>query len=207
MGVSAFLFLLLLIGAWGYQLLALVSLWRFFRSDPAPPPATNGPGITVFKPLKGLTANTRECLTSFLTQEYRPYQVLFGVQDLVVVHANGRILVMPTERAAAMKQLLDALHAGANFGPKTLGAHQWWRLVTSMFMHGGIAHIFGNMLYLWIFGDNLEDSMGHIRYLIFYLTCGILSGLTHVFVTTATGGNPYLPALGASGAISGVLAG
>jgi membrane associated rhomboid family serine protease len=80
-------------------------------------------------------------------------------------------------------------------------------LLTSMFMHGGFAHIFGNMLYLRIFGDNLEDSMGHLRYLLFYLTCGILAGLAHVFATTAFGGNPYLPALGASGAISGVLAG
>lgn len=80
-------------------------------------------------------------------------------------------------------------------------------LLTSMFMHGGLAHIFGNMLYLWIFGDNLEDSMGHLRYLLFYLTCGILAGLAHVFATTAFRGNPYLPALGASGAISGVLAG
>jgi membrane associated rhomboid family serine protease len=83
----------------------------------------------------------------------------------------------------------------------------WLTLITSMFMHGGIAHIFGNMLYLWIFGDNLEDAMGHLRYLIFYLTCGVLASLAHVFATTAFGGNPYLPSLGASGAISGVLAG
>src|SRR5512132_1196513 len=76
-----------------------------------------------------------------------------------------------------------------------------------MFMHGGIAHIFGNMLYLWIFGDNLEDAMGHLRYLIFYLVCGVLASLSHVFATTMFGGNPYLPSLGASGAISGVLAG
>jgi membrane associated rhomboid family serine protease len=80
-------------------------------------------------------------------------------------------------------------------------------LLTSMFMHGGIAHIFGNMLYLWIFGDNLEDSLGHLRYLIFYLTCGLIAGLSHVFATVAFGGNSLLPALGASGAISGVLAG
>jgi len=80
-------------------------------------------------------------------------------------------------------------------------------LLTSMFMHGGIAHIFGNMLYLWIFGDNLENVMGHLRYLVFYLVCGILASLAHVFSTVAFGGNPYLPSLGASGAISGVLAG
>ena len=80
-------------------------------------------------------------------------------------------------------------------------------LITSMFMHGGFAQIFGNMLHLWIFGDNLENVMGHLRYLVFYLVCGILAGLSHVFSTVMFGGNPYLPSLGASGAISGVLAG
>jgi membrane associated rhomboid family serine protease len=80
-------------------------------------------------------------------------------------------------------------------------------LITSMFMHGGIAHIFGNMLYLWIFGDNVENTLGHLRYLIFDLVCGVIAGLSHVFATVAFGGNPYLPSLGASGAISGVLAG
>ncbi len=80
-------------------------------------------------------------------------------------------------------------------------------LLTSMFMHGGIAHIFGNMLFLWIFGDNLENKLGHWRYLIFYLVCGLLASLAHVFTTVAFGGNPLIPSLGASGAISGVLGG
>ena len=80
-------------------------------------------------------------------------------------------------------------------------------LVTSMFLHGGIAHIFGNMLYLGIFGDNLEDALGHLRYLVFYLLTGVLAGLSHVLVTAASGGNPLIPSLGASGAISGVLGG
>jgi membrane associated rhomboid family serine protease len=80
-------------------------------------------------------------------------------------------------------------------------------LLTSMFMHGGIAHIFGNMLFLWIFGDNLEHRLGHVRYLIFYLVCGLLASLAHVFTTVAFGGNPLIPSLGASGAISGVLGG
>src|SRR5213594_1774980 len=83
----------------------------------------------------------------------------------------------------------------------------WLTLITSMFMHGGIMHILGNMLYLWIFGDNVENTLGHLRYLIFYLVCGVIAGLSHVFSTVAFGGNPYLPSLGASGAISGVLAG
>lgn len=78
-------------------------------------------------------------------------------------------------------------------------------LLTSMFMHGSLAHIGGNMLYLWIFGDNLEDKMGKGRYLAFYLLSGLLASLAHVFSTFAFGGNPNIPSLGASGAISGVL--
>ncbi|MGA7561696.1 MAG: bacteriohopanetetrol glucosamine biosynthesis glycosyltransferase HpnI [Desulfobaccales bacterium] len=81
MGILPFLFLLLLTGAWGYQLLALVSLWRFFAAAAASLPRPEGVGITVFKPLKGLEATTRECLESFLTQDWRPCQVLFGVRD------------------------------------------------------------------------------------------------------------------------------
>ena len=82
-------------------------------------------------------------------------------------------------------------------------------LITSMFMHGGLAHIFGNMLFLWIFGDNIEDRIGHFRYLIFYLVCGVLAGLAHVFSTVIFAGSNeaslLVPSLGASGAISGVL--
>ncbi len=83
----------------------------------------------------------------------------------------------------------------------------YFTLLVSMFMHGGIAHIFGNMLFLWIFGDNLEDIMGHGKYLVFYLVCGILASLAHVFTTIAFGDNSLVPSLGASGAISGVLGG
>ena len=80
-------------------------------------------------------------------------------------------------------------------------------LLVSMFMHGGIAHIAGNMLYLWIFGDNIENALGHWRYLAFYLVCGVLASLAHVFTTAATHGDMLVPSLGASGAISGVLGG
>jgi len=83
-------------------------------------------------------------------------------------------------------------------------------LFTSMFMHGGIAHIGGNMLFLWIFGDNIEDRLGHIRYAIFYLLCGLIASLAHVFTTAALAGDQssmLVPSLGASGAISGVLGG
>ena len=80
-------------------------------------------------------------------------------------------------------------------------------LLIAVFMHGGIPHLSGNMLYLWIFGDNLENALGHLRYLSFYLVCGVLASLAHVFATAATGGNMLVPSLGASGAISGVLGG
>ena len=83
-------------------------------------------------------------------------------------------------------------------------------LFTSMFMHGGIAHIAGNMLFLWIFGDNIEDRLGHVKYIVFYLLCGVIASLAHVFATSmfATDQSSLLvPSLGASGAISGVLGG
>jgi len=80
----------------------------------------------------------------------------------------------------------------------------YFTLITSMFMHGGWAHLLGNMLFLWVFGDNIENRIGHIRYLIFYLVCGIIASLSHVFVS---GSDSLIPSLGASGAISGVLGG
>jgi membrane associated rhomboid family serine protease len=80
-------------------------------------------------------------------------------------------------------------------------------LLISMFMHGGLAHLGGNMLYLWIFGDNLENALGRVRYFVFYIVCGVLASLAHVFTTAATHGNMLVPSLGASGAISGVLGG
>ena len=74
-------------------------------------------------------------------------------------------------------------------------------IFTSMFMHAGLAHIGGNMLYLWIFGDNVEDRVGHGRYLIFYLVGGVVADLTHL----ATNWGSDLPTVGASGAIAAVL--
>jgi membrane associated rhomboid family serine protease len=80
-------------------------------------------------------------------------------------------------------------------------------LLTSMFMHGGFGHILGNMMYLWIFGDNIENVLGHKRYAIFYLVCGLLASVAHVLTSVALQDNLLVPSLGASGAISGVLGG
>ena len=74
-------------------------------------------------------------------------------------------------------------------------------LITSLFLHGGWMHLSFNMLFLWVFGDNIEDSMGHLRFISFYLICGILATLTHSIMAN----NSNAPLIGASGAISGVL--
>ncbi len=79
----------------------------------------------------------------------------------------------------------------------------WITIFTSMFLHGGIMHLLGNMLYLWIFGDNIEASLGHVRYFIFYLLCGVAAALAQSVAAPLAG----VPMIGASGAISGVLGG
>jgi len=65
-----------------------------------------------------------------------------------------------------------------------------------MFMHGDLAHLGGNLLYLWVFGDNLEDKLGHLRYLFFYIFCGIIASLTHVFTDYFFGASHLIPSLG-----------
>ena len=79
----------------------------------------------------------------------------------------------------------------------------WLTLFSSMFMHGGWAHLGGNMLFLFIFGDNVEKRLGSIMYIVFYLVCGVLASFAQIFTNTQS----IIPTLGASGAISGVLAG
>jgi membrane associated rhomboid family serine protease len=83
----------------------------------------------------------------------------------------------------------------------------YFTLLISMFMHGSLMHLLGNMLFLWIFGDNVEDDLGHGRYTAFYLVTGLIASLAHVVSTFVFGDNPFIPSLGASGAISGVMGG
>jgi membrane associated rhomboid family serine protease len=77
----------------------------------------------------------------------------------------------------------------------------FYPMFTSMFLHGGLMHLLGNMLFLYVFGDNVEDYFGHLPYLLFYLFCGVASGMVHVLFNWGSS----LPAIGASGAISGVM--
>jgi membrane associated rhomboid family serine protease len=77
----------------------------------------------------------------------------------------------------------------------------WAGVVTSMFMHGSWEHIIGNMLFLWVFGNNIEDSMGHVRFFVFYVLCGVAAALAHVYFNAGS----EIPTVGASGAISGIM--
>ncbi len=85
--------------------------------------------------------------------------------------------------------------------PTGLPFPAWVTLITSQFLHGGFLHVAGNMLFLWIFGNNVEDKLGHVKFLIFYLACGILAGLSQWFFSAYS----VVPSLGASGAIAGVM--
>jgi membrane associated rhomboid family serine protease len=90
----------------------------------------------------------------------------------------------------------EALPDGLPFVPSPL------TLVTSLFLHGSFLHLVGNMLFLWVFGDNVEDGMGHARFLAFYLVCGVVAGLSHAFMMPES----TRPLIGASGAVAGVVA-
>ena len=87
----------------------------------------------------------------------------------------------------------------AIYGPSPVPVY--FTLFSSMFLHGGFLHLFGNMLYLWIFGNNIEDALGHFRFLVFYLFCGLCAAIAQVLSTPAS----TVPMIGASGAVAGVL--
>ena len=111
-----------------------------------------------------------------------PFEITHGV-DLVgteVIEVDGSRVSIPQEP-----------------GPTPI----WLTLLTSMFMHGGWLHLAGNMLFLWIFGDNVEHRLGHFLYLAFYLVAGVIASVAQILVNT----DSVIPTLGASGAISGVL--
>lgn len=93
------------------------------------------------------------------------------------------------------------LTAGFSGEPTGLPFPVWITLITSQFLHGGFLHIAGNMLFLWIFGNNVEDRLGHVKFLIFYLACGVLASLSQWFFSAYS----TVPSLGASGAIAGVM--
>lgn len=129
--------------------------------------------------------------------------------SLVVLNVLAFFLELSQPSSGALQSFIQAWgvvpreYALARDIPPTIPLPFWSTLITSMFLHGGWLHLGGNMLYLWIFGDNLEKTMGHARFLVFYLACGVAAGLAHIVFSGASN----VPSIGASGAISGVLGG
>lgn len=129
--------------------------------------------------------------------------VAFIVACTVVFLYQASLPHKPGEALVFQYGAIPALLFGEGDLPASIsiGIPAYATLITSMFLHGGWFHLIGNMLYLWIFGNNVEDVMGHGRFVVFYLLCGILAALSHA-ITDPT--SP-IPMVGASGAISGVL--
>ena len=130
------------------------------------------------------------------------------VVTLLLIAANLAIFAYEVTLPSAALQalILDLGAVPSSFGlhnlPASLGGGiPWLTLITSMFLHGGILHLGGNMLYLWIFGDNVEDAFGHLRFVIFYLLCGMAASLLQIAAMPSSS----IPLVGASGAIAGVL--
>jgi membrane associated rhomboid family serine protease len=130
---------------------------------------------------------------------------------LIILALNVVVFVLElglgSERALNNLFLADGLvpveyTRQTNIGPPPPFDIIYVTLITSMFLHGGLLHIGSNMLYLFIFGDNVEDRLGHLRFVVFYFLCGIIAGITHILANASSD----TPSIGASGAIAGVLA-
>lgn len=125
--------------------------------------------------------------------------LLFGTQ--LILSGQDTLMdftLIPVEffaGAAAPSSRLPALDAPL-FSPGR------FTIVSYMFLHGGFLHLLGNMAFLWVFGDNVEDAMGHIRFLLFYLMCGMFAGLTHSLILP----DSDIPVIGASGGVAGIVA-
>jgi len=114
---------------------------------------------------------------------------------------TGKDIVTPDGPEQQMRTADGRVEVYRQPGLKPTPISVYLTLLTSMFMHGSLMHIAGNMWFLWIFGDNIEDDLGKVGYLIFYLVCGLIASLSHVFMNMSS----EVPSLGASGAISGVM--
>jgi membrane associated rhomboid family serine protease len=124
-----------------------------------------------------------------------PYATL----GLIIVN----VVIFIIQFAHGMSDPAGAAGALASFGlvPARAAEGRVWPFLTSMFMHGGWFHLIGNMWYLWIFGDNVEDRLGPAKFIVFYITCGLIGNMGHFLFNAGS----TVPAVGASGAIAGVL--
>lgn len=140
---------------------------------------------------------------------------IFAYVTYGLIGANVAVFLYQLRLQAISAQELQAFFQSAALVPCQLSGNiggrcplptsqelpEWMTLITSQFLHGGFLHLAGNMLFLWIFGNNVEDRLGHIKFLIFYLSCGVLAALSQWFFSQ----NSAIPSLGASGAIAGVM--
>jgi membrane associated rhomboid family serine protease len=125
---------------------------------------------------------------------------------IYVIFLSGWVIPLDDEDTAAFavipaKLMGSSLADAAGLAPGAFPFPERLTLVTYMFVHGSWIHLLGNMLFLWVFGDNVEDSMGHLRFIMFYLMCGIFAGLLHSWMSP----NSDLPLIGASGAVAGII--
>jgi membrane associated rhomboid family serine protease len=125
----------------------------------------------------------------------------FPYATLGIIIVNTAVFIV--QFAYKLTDPAGAAAAVANFGlvPAEAAHGRVWPFFTSMFMHGGWFHLIGNMWFLWIFGDNVEDRLGHAKFVVFYIACGLLGNLGHFAFNSSS----LVPTLGASGAIAGVL--
>ncbi|MEM6715575.1 MAG: rhomboid family intramembrane serine protease [Cyanobacteria bacterium P01_C01_bin.147] len=136
-------------------------------------------------------------ITPYITYGLIAVNVLIFIYELTL--SPIELMTFFRTWAVVPEQLTETLQAGGDITIFTV--HEWFTLVSAQFMHAGFLHLGGNMLYLWIFGNNVEEELGHARFLLFYLVCGILATLTQ----WGFGLYSEAPSLGASGAIAGVM--
>lgn len=133
----------------------------------------------------------------------KPVVTIFFIVACVLVFLHQSSLY--NEAAKAFVYQFGAIPAvvfgHAELPQELVAVPQYGSLISSMFLHGGWMHLIGNMLYLWIFGNNIEDVMGHTKFVLFYVLCGVIAALSHASIDP----NSTIPMVGASGAISGIL--
>ena len=129
----------------------------------------------------------------------------FPVVTVLLIVLNVVVFLADLSLGGQLSEAFALVPAAVTHAPTAIipgtGIPVWASLFTMMFLHGGWLHVGGNMLYLWIFGNNTEDTLGHFRFLVFYFVCGLLAEALHILI----GWNSTAPTIGASGAIAGVL--
>ena len=145
--------------------------------------------VLVFAFLQGMGTNER-------------FTYAFSTVPAEIASGEDKVTPPHTEKVKTPAGTMEVKVPGLQRTPGSV----YLTLLTSMFMHGSIMHLLGNMWFLWIFGDNIEEDLGRGRYIAYYLLCGLLASLTHVVVSLGTD-SANIPSLGASGAISGVMGG